>query len=169
MPGDNSVFMHQLVDLVGDEATLRTLSRQVMKVFPNQEEIRKMWNLLPTEYVTIPLQGALRLGYHQKKHGTPKKREDKTTQLTSILFRFCKMREGEFIRRTTFNEALDLNHLPRFTELSETELYFLVDLAVKALQVFLVARDAAQMLSRHRTTPPPQNCTDQAQLKIAEL
>ena len=166
MQGENRVFMHQLVDLVGDESTLRTLSRQVMMVFPNQEEIREMWNLLPTEYVTIPLQGALRLGYHQKKHGAPHKREDKTTQLTSIMFRFCEMREGEFIRRTTFNTALDINKLPRFTQLSKTELYFLVDLAVKALQVFLLARDADQMLSRHRTAP--QTCTDQAHVKLAE-
>jgi hypothetical protein len=166
MPSDNAVYMHQLLDLIGDESTLRTLSKHVMKVFPNQDAIRDMWKLLPTEYVTIPLQGALRLGTHQKRHGAPKSRREKTTQLTSVMFRFCEMREGEFISKTTFNEALDIIKLPRFTHLTEIELYSLVDLSVKALQVFFLARDTKQMLDNHRQTS--QSCTSQAHVQIAE-
>lgn len=143
-------FMEQLFDLVGDESTLRTLSKIVMIVFPHQRQIREIWNLLPTTYVTIPLQGVLSLGDHQKKHGKPETREEKQTQLTQLMLAFCKERELSFIRKTTFNDALNPKDIPRFSKLPGTELFMLVDLSAKALQFFIYAKEVKQQLKEIR-------------------
>lgn len=166
---DPSRYMHQLIDLVGDEITLRTLSRHVMKVFPDQKELKRIWSLLPTEYVTIPLQGAVYLGSHERKHGYSKKREVHATQLLSVMFRFCEVREGELLNKTTFNSVIDASKIPRFTQLNQVELYSLVEMSVAALKIFFMAKDVERLQRQAKPpVPPPESCTSQAHVKSAE-
>jgi len=127
--------MRKLEALIRDEAKLREFARKLMEVFPEQENLKRIWRLLPTQYVTIPLQGTAYLGTYQYKN--PPSKRVSATHLVGLFLRFCQMREGQMLARATFNEVVGAQDIPRFSQLHPSQLYWMVESSCKILKPFI--------------------------------
>lgn len=139
---DQLKYMRKLELLISDEEELRILARKVFdEVFPEIRKIDTIWRILPTQYVTIPLQGTAYLGALEVKQ--MKRRRFSTTELVGLFLEFIKRREGQLLSQATFTSVVNIQDVPLFSSLELIKVYQLIAASRKALQPYVERQETA--------------------------
>lgn len=135
-------YMRKLEVLISDEEELRALARKVFdEAFPKTKKIDSIWRMLPTQYVTIPLQGTVYLGALEAKQQTPGRFA--TTELVGLFLEFIKKREGQLLNQSTFTTVVDIQDVPRFSQLDLIQVYRLVEASCDFLKPYVNSQKTA--------------------------
>lgn len=133
-------YSRKLEALVRSEAELRTIARKVLKeVFTNTEALSNAWNILPTQYVTIPLQATIYLGALERKH--KRKKRIASTKVINLFQTFCESKEGHMLSRATFADIISADKVPRFSTLGLIQLHKLIELSIQELKPYIQQQD----------------------------
>lgn len=129
-------YARKVEALIRSEASLRAITRRLAnEAFQNGLHISEVWDKLPIQYATIPLQATIYLGALERRQ--KRKGRIASTEMVDLFKAFCQLKEGQMLSRATFNSVVPVTQVPLFSTLDLIHLYRLIEMSCEELRPYV--------------------------------